>query len=137
MPKYWTGKHTTHRVLYHLVWIPKYRKRVLIGKVAGRLKALLYEAAQVNRWWIHEMNIKEDHVHVLVQVRPAVSVAEVVQRFKGGTSMVLRREFPELEEWIWGESFWADGYFAESVGRAQEELVRRYIREQRGPSMPS
>jgi putative transposase len=60
------------------------------------------------------------------------SVAEVVRIFKGGTSRVLRKEFPEMEELLWGESFWADGYFAETVGKVDEEVVKRYIRQQRG-----
>lgn len=134
---YWTGAHSTHRLLYHLVWIPKYRKRVLIGKVAIRLKQLLWEAAQVNRWWVHELAVQRDHIHMMVQLRPDKPVAYAVQIFKGGTSYRLRREFPELEEFLWGDSFWADGYFAESIGLAKEEAVRRYIRnQQHGQSMP-
>ena len=138
MPKYWTGAHTKHRLQFHLVWVPKYRKRVLIGKVAGRLKSLLYEAASVNGWKMQEMNIQQDLVHLLVQMGPDISVAKAVQFLKGGTSFKLRKEFPELEEFLWGDSFWADGYFAESVGTAQEEMIRRYIRDQKndGQSMP-
>ena len=58
-------------------------------------------------------------------------MAEVVQIFKGGTSRVLRKEYPELEEFLWGESFWADGYFAETIGQVNEEIVKKYIRDQR------
>ena len=137
MAKYWTGAHTRHRLQYHLVWIPKYRKRVLVGKVAVRLQELVREAAYVNRWVIHELNVQRDHVHMLIQVEPRVSVAKVVQVLKGGTSTKIRREFPELEEFLWGDSFWADGYFAESIGTVQEEMVRKYIREQQhDQSMP-
>lgn len=136
--KYWTGAHSKHRLLVHLVFIPKYRRRILIGNVAVRLKQLWYEAAQMRRWWISELNIQRDHAHMLVQYRADESVAEVAQTLKGGSSMIIRREFPELEEWTWEGGFWADGYFAESVGTAQEEMIRRYIREQaqHGPSMP-
>lgn len=134
--KYWSGSHTKHRLLYHLVWIPKYRKRVLIGKVAVRLGDMLYEAAQVHGWWIHELSVRQDHVHLLLQAGPDQSVAEVMQIIKGGTGMQLRREFPELKEFVWGASLWGDGYFAESVGVAQEEMIRRYIKEQHGQSMP-
>ena len=130
MRKYWTGAHSKHHLLYHLVWIPKYRKRVLIGKVAVRLKAMLFEAAQVNRWWVDELNVQKDHIHMLVQIDAATSVSRAVQIFKGGSSFQIRREFPELQEFLWGDSFWADGYFAESVGIVQEEAIRRYIREQ-------
>jgi len=137
MGKYWTGAHTRHRLLYHLVWTPKYRKRILLGKVADRLKELFLEGAHVNRWVIQELNIQRDHVHMLIQVEPSVSVAKVVQVLKGGTSIKIRQEFPKLEEFLWGTSFWADGYFAESIGTVQEEMIRKYIREQQhGKSMP-
>ena len=77
------------------------------------------------------MSIQEDHVHLIIQTKPEDSVAEVAHRLKGGTSRVIRKEYPELEEFLWGDSFWADGYFAETVGNVDEEVVRRYIREQR------
>jgi len=86
----------------------------------------------MNGWWISEMSIQEDHAHIVVQVPPQMSVAEVVRIFKGGTSRILRKEYPEMQEFLWGESFWADGYFAETVGKVDEEVVRRYIRQQRG-----
>ena len=100
------------------------------GKIAIRLRQLLYEACKINRWWIGELSIQNDHVHVLVQIKPSDSIAEVVQVLKGGTSKVIRKEFPELEEFLWGDSFWADGYFAESVGQVDEEVIKKYIREQ-------
>ena len=96
-----------------------------------RLRKLLYEACRINKWWISELSIEEDHVHIIIQTKPSDSVAEVVQRLKGGTSRVIRKEYPELEEFLWGDSFWADGYFAETVGNVDEDVVRRYIREQR------
>jgi len=132
MARYATGAHTKHRLQYHVVWIPKYRKRVLRGKIVIRLKKLMYEACRMNRWWISEMAIADDHVHIIIQLPPRVSIAEAVQMIKGGTSRVLRKEFPEMDEFLWGESFWADGYFAESVGQVNEEVVMKYIRQQRG-----
>ncbi len=115
----------------HLVWIPKYRRRVLRGKIAIRVRQLLNEACEVNRWQIREMSIQADHIHVIVQIKPSDSVSEVVQILKGGTSRVIRKEFPELEEFLWGDSFWADGYFAESIGQVSEDIVKKYIRDQR------
>ena len=134
-PTYWTGAHTKHRLRVHLVWVPKsqktkYRKRILRGPVAARLEALLRQAADVNRWQVHELAIQPDHVHLLLQIRPDVAVATAVKRLKGGTSRVLRAEFPELEEFLWGSSFWADGYFVESVGQVEEAVVSAYIRNQ-------
>jgi putative transposase len=128
---YWTGAHTKHRIRTHIVWIPKYRRRVLIGKLAIRLKSLLYDACAMNRWYIHEMAIMDDHIHILIQTRTRENIAHVVQILKGGTSRIIRKEFPELEEFLWGDSFWADGYFAESVGQLNEATIRSYIRTQR------
>ena len=127
---YWTGAHTKHKLRYHLVWVPKYRKRVLRGKLASRLRELLYQAAEVNGWSIEELSIMEDHIHMLIQIMPDKALSRVVQIFKGGTSKVLRGEFPELEEFLWGDSLWGDGYFAETVGVSEEQMIRRYIREQ-------
>ena len=130
MTRYLTGAHTKHRIRIHLVWIPKYRKRVLRGKIAARLKQLLHQACSLNRWLLSELSVNDNHVHILIQIKPSDSVAEVAKTLKGGTSRVLRKEFPELEEFLWGDSFWADGYFAESIGKVDEEIVQKYIRDQ-------
>ena len=85
----------------------------------------------MNKWRISEIAIQDEHLHIVVQVCPQYSVAEVVQIFKGGTSRILRKEYPEMEEFLWGNSFWADGYFAETIGEVNEEIVKKYIRDQR------
>ena len=130
MSKYSVGAHTTHRLKYHLVWIPKYRKRVLIGPLGRRLYELFRECAEVNNWEIGEMNIQKDHVHMLIQLPPSIAVAQVVQILKGGSSKVIREEFPELEEFLWGDSLWGEGYFAESVGQVTEQRIKLYIQNQ-------
>lgn len=131
MARYRTGSHTKHRLLYHMVWIPKYRKRVLKGKISVRLKRLLYEACKINDWWISELGVLDDHIHIIIQLNAADSVAGAIQKLKGGTSRVIRKEYPELEEFLWCDSFWADGYFAETVGTVTEEIIRKYVRDQR------
>lgn len=82
------------------------------------------------------MKIMTDHVHMLIQIRPKESLSQVVQILKGGTSKKVREEFPELEEFLWGDSFWCDGYFAESVGHLDETQLRKYIKDQTEDSMP-
>ena len=101
-----------------------------MGKVAERISELLHECADMNRWKIEEMNILPDHVHLLVQMRPDVSVSKMMQLFKGTTSRTIRTEFPELQEFLWGTSFWADGYFAETSGQVNEARIREYIQNQ-------
>jgi putative transposase len=70
----------------------------------------------VNDWHVEELNVQTDHVHLLVQLPPKEAVSHAVRIMKGGTSRKIREEFPELEEFLWGDSLWAVGYFAESVG---------------------
>ena len=130
MTQYATGAHTTHRLKYHLVWIPKYRKRVLRGPLARRLYELIQQCADMNQWTVEELNVQVDHVHLLIQLPPKEAVAHAVQLLKGGTSKVIRKEFPELEEFLWGDSLWADGYFAESVGQVTEATIKAYIQNQ-------
>lgn len=116
--------------MYHLVWVPKYRKRILRGALVTRLEELFRQCAEINGWQIHELNVRSDHVHMLVQLKPAISVSRAVQLLKGGSSRVVRSEFPELDEFLWGDSFWGDGFFAETAGYCSEERIREYIRNQ-------
>ena len=128
--KYWNGSHTKYRLMYHLVWLPKYRKRILDGKVKERLEELFFDCAEINAWKIIELNIQKDHIHMIVQLKQTISVSNAVQRFKGGSSKVIRDEFPELKEFLWGKNFWAEGYFAETVGRIAEDAIKTYVRNQ-------
>ena len=130
MSKYWKGAHTRHRIMYHIVWIPKYRKRVLRGEIAKRIKELVEECADVNRWCIDEINIQPDHVHILVQLRPDISISKAVQLFKGKSSRIIRKEFPSLEEFYWGDNFWSEGFFVETVGQISENAIKNYIKNQ-------
>jgi putative transposase len=130
MGYYWTGSHTKYRLMYHLVWLPKYRKRILKGVLASRLRELFLECAAINSWKIIELNIQKDHIHMIVKLKQTVSVSQAVQRFKGGSSKVIRSEFPELKEFLWGKNFWAEGYFAETVGRVEESVIKKYVRNQ-------
>lgn len=130
--KYWTGAHTNHRMLYRIVWIPKYRKRILKDGIAKRIEELLVECAEVNRWHIQELSVQRDHIHMLIQLKPDIGVSKVVQLFKGKSSYIIRKEFPQLEEFYWGkaDSFWGDGFFVETVGQVDEAKIKEYIRNQ-------
>ena len=130
MSKYWTGAHTKHKVMYHIVWIPKYRKRVLKEDIAARIRELIQECADVNRWQVEEINIQPDHVHILIQLRPDISVSKAVQLIKGKSSRIIRKEFPSLEEFYWGNNFWSEGFFVETIGRLNEDAIKKYIKNQ-------
>ena len=128
--RYKSGSSTKHRLIFHLVWCPKYHRRVLRGKVASRLYQLFKECCQINGWEIKKISIQYDHIHLLIQINPRDSIAHTMHYLKGGTSRVIRREFPELKEFLWGDSFWSDGYFAESAGQVNEAAITNYIKNQ-------
>lgn len=130
MSEYWSGAHTRHRLTYHLVWIPKYRKKVLSGEVLDYVKELFLECAEANEWRIDELNVQPDHVHMLIQLKPDVALSKVIQLFKGTSSRRLRQAFPSLQDIYWGDSFWGDGFFAETVGNVDIETIRKYIQNQ-------
>jgi putative transposase len=90
---------------YYLVWIPKYRKRILQGKIAHRLTELFSECVDLNDWQIEEFNIQKDHLHLLIRLRANISLSKVVRVLKGGSSKIIRNKFSELKEFLWGESF--------------------------------
>lgn len=128
---FWKSAHAFHRNVYHIVFTPKYRRRVIQGKVGIRIRELFFQCAEVNHWFVHEIEVMPDHVHILVQLSPNDQLSRAIMYFKGGSSKILRKEFPELEEFLWGDSFWQDGYFVETVGRIDEKKMREYIQNQR------
>lgn len=115
---------------YHLVWCPKYRRDVLVGDVKTRLEELLFKISSERGWIIHLHEIMPDHVHLFIETDPTVSVAEVVNRFKGRSSRVLRKEFKTLRTRI--PTLWTRSYYAGTVGHVSEATVRRYIENQTG-----
>jgi len=126
----WKSAHTLNRLCYHVVFVPKYRRQVLQKDVVGRLEYLFIECAKINQWFIHELEILPDHIHMMIQLPTHTSIAKAVQYLKGGTSRVIRKEYPKLKEWLWGDSLWQDGYFAETIGRIDEKAMREYIQAQ-------
>ena len=86
----------------------------------------------MNDWQIQQISIQKTHVHLLIQINPKDSISHVMHYLKGGSSRVIRKEFGnELEEFIWGDSFWSDGYFAETIGHVNESIITSYIKNQR------
>lgn len=127
----WTkSKTSVHNVAYHLIWCPKYRRKVLFGKIEQRLKQLLKEKSKENGWKIETMEIMPDHVHLFVKANPVASPHWIVQQFKGYTSNILRKEFPELKSKL--PTLWTRSYYCESVGHISEDTIKKYIEDQKG-----
>ncbi len=122
--------NATYDIQYHFVWIPKYRKRVLVGPIKTKLEQLFKQCADVNQFDILELSIQSSHVHLFLSAKPRYSPADIMQLIKGGSSKIIREEHPELEEFLWGDSFWADGYFVSTHSVVSESIIRNYIRTQ-------
>jgi putative transposase len=112
----------------HVVWCPKYRRRIPGGRVGRRLSELLEQIADEHGWQIVAKEVMPDHVHLFVRVGPTDVPAQVVRAFKGRAARVLRQEFPHLRNHA--KVLWSPSYFAASVGYVSELTVRRYIKHQ-------
>ena len=115
---------------YHVVWCPKYRRKVLVDGVDERLKEIAHAVAEEMRFEIVEMEVMPDHVHMLVEVDPQLGIHKAVKRIKGRSSHDLREEFPWLRRRL--PSLWTNSYFVSTVGGAPLAAARRYIEDQKG-----
>jgi putative transposase len=129
-PRYAKNAGAVFSLKHHLVWCPKYRRPVLVPPVDGRLKELLGDVAREHGMKIHAVEVMADHVHLFVESDPTLCVAEIVNRFKGRTSRILRQEFRSLRSRL--PTLWSRSYFAATVGTVSEATVRRYIEAQKG-----
>ena len=127
--KYKTNCNVVYSCKYHVVWCPKYRRKVLTDGVDIRLKELLLSYAANMNVDILEMEIMPDHVHLLVEVDPQYGIHKTVTALKGYTSKVLRDEFPTLRTRM--PALWTNSYFVSTVGGAPLEAVKQYIENQK------
>ncbi|TEB08966.1 Transposase IS200 like protein [Pelotomaculum sp. FP] len=130
MQNYRKTSHVTFDIKIHLVWITKYRKPVLGGKIAVRVRDLIRLVAKNNEVEILAGHVSKDHVHLLVSVPPHLSVSKLVQYIKGYSSRKLLMEYKELNKQFWGQHLWARGYFAASSGNVTDEIIMEYIKNQ-------
>ncbi len=129
MSDYKRTNHTEWDCKYHISFIPKYRKKVLYGKLRDRLGAVFQQLAHRKECDVEEGYLMGDHVHMMISIPPKYSVASVVGFVKGKSAIWIAREFSEVTRGFVGKHFWARGYFVSTVGR-DEETIRRYIRQQ-------
>lgn len=127
MPEYRKGPHTVYDIQYHLVWVTKYRYKVLRGEVAERAREIIRQVCLSRDIKIVQGHISSDHVHVLVACPPELSPAKVAQFVKGVSSRKLQDEFPHLKKRYWGQHRWARGYFCATVGLVTEDMIKDYI----------
>jgi putative transposase len=130
MSKYRKLSHVVYRCDYHIVFVPKYRFRILtgaIGELVARDVRVLSAWREVEVW---ELSVQPDHVHVVCSIPPKVSVSEYMGLLKGKLAIKLFKSYPKLKQKpYWGNHFWARGYFVSTVG-VDEDMIRRYVRHQ-------
>lgn len=130
MNKYRSTETTMYCCRYHVVFCPKYRRKVLREPIAQRMKELVTEVAQQNNSFVIEQEIMPDHVHLLLDVDPTIGITKLIKRIKGRTSHELRREFPELVRKL--PTLWTRSKFIATVGSVSLSTVKKYIEDQKG-----
>lgn len=127
--EYKCNNNVVYSCKYHVVWCPKYRRKVLTGQIESRLRELILEAALEIQTDIIEMEIMPDHVHLLMEVDPQFGIHKAIKHIKGRTSYYLRKEFKSLTTKL--PTLWTNSYFVSTVGGAPLEIIKQYIDNQK------
>ena len=130
MQNYRKTSHSTYDCKYHIVWITKYRKKVMSGMIAERVRELLRQICKENDVEIIKGHISKDHVHMLVSVPPHLAISKLVQYLKGKSSYKMLQENKQLSKMFWGRHLWGRGYFVATSGNVTDEVIMEYIENQ-------
>ena len=130
MAEYRHGAHAVYDIKYHLIWITKYRYKVLRGRVAERARDVIRQICEAREVVIIRGAVSPDHVHLLVSAPTQMAPSKLVQYIKGRSSRRLQEEFEDLRKRYWGQHLWARGYFCATVGAVDEETIKKYIESQ-------
>lgn len=136
MTDYDKGKHTVFHHRYHIVWITKYRYKVLTLAIKTRVREIIAQVAEEMGIKIENGVISSDHLHIFVSIPPHIAVSEFVQKAKGRSSRKIQLEFPELKKKYWGKHFWARGYFSATSGNITDEIINDYINKHSEANQP-
>lgn len=126
--EYKSNNNVVYSCKYHVVWCPKYRRKVLVGAIAERLRELIKQRCSEIHADIIEMEIMPDHVHLLIEVDPQYGINQAIRSIKGFSSHALRSEFPSLKTRL--PTLWTNSYFVSTVGGAPLDAVKQYIENQ-------
>lgn len=127
--RYHYSAHCVFNLGYHIIWCPKYRRKVLVNGIDERLKELLCQKALQIDVTIEKMEVMPDHVHLFVKAPPIIAVHFIVNQLKGYTSRLLRIEYPHLRSRL--PTLWSRSYYCESIGHISEKTIERYIADQK------
>ena len=122
--------HSIWYCTYHIVWTPKYRYRILNGKIKELIEQSIHQFTEEQGGEIEELNIQNDHVHLLVRIPPKLSVSNFVGKIKGNSAIRVFQKYKDLKQQIyWGNHFWSRGYCVDTVG-LDEEMIKKYVKYQ-------
>jgi putative transposase len=127
--EYKSNLNVVYSCKYHVVWCPKYRRKVLVGDVASRLKEIIKHVVEEKRAELLELEVMPDHVHLLVEVDPQFGIHKLIKLVKGRSSRLLRQEFLVLRKRL--PTLWTNSYFASTVGGAPLKVIKQYIENQK------
>lgn len=130
MVDYRKSSHAIYDIKYHIIWVTKYRYKVLQGEIAKRLRELLRQGCEARGITIVQGSIGKDHVHMLISCPTDLAPSKIAQYLKGRSSHLIQDEFSELKKRYWGQHLWARGYFCATVGTVTEETIRNYVENQ-------
>jgi len=125
--KYIHESHSVHHILYHMVFCPKRRRKVLVGPVHDRLKEIIEGVVEENAWQIERLAIQPDHVHLFIQTNPYTLPTDIARLIKGRSSRDLRQEFEHLAKM---PSLWTRSTFYSTAGHVSQETINKYIEKQ-------
>ena len=131
MAEYRHSGHALCDIKYHLVWITKYRYKILRGEVAERARDLIRQICHAREVIIMRGSVSPDPIHMLVSAPAPLAPAKLVQYSKGRSSRRRQEEFPSLRQRYWGQHRWARGYVCATVGAVDEETIRAYMENQK------
>jgi putative transposase len=129
-----TGRHCVFKMHVHLVFVPRYRKKVFTQEALSALEKIFIHVLGKFEAELVEFNGEKDHVHLLVKYPPKATVSKMVNSLKGVSSRKLRQYLPELEKIYWKGGLWSPSYFAGSCGGAPIDLIKQYIKDQQTPA---
>ena len=128
--EYNKSSHAVYDVKYHIIWVTKYRYKILSGNISRRLRELIRQGCEARNITIISGNIGKDHIHILLSCAPSLAPSKIVQYLKRRSSRLLQEKFPELKKRYWGQHLWGRGYYCATVGSVTEEMIRNYIENQ-------
>ncbi|WP_250312091.1 IS200/IS605 family transposase [Rickettsia endosymbiont of Oedothorax gibbosus] len=137
MTDYSKSSHTVFYHRFHIVWITKYRYKVLTGNLRIRIREIIAQVAEYLGIKIINGILSADHVHIMAEIPPHISISQFVKAAKGRSSYKIQQEFPEIRKTYWGRHFWARGFFSSTSGNVTDDIINNYINNHSDTHQPN